>query len=116
MGVEEVVAFLEKTDFGKKDWCFFVQKHDGAEYIQHNKKDGTFEAYVKGSDEMVDTGTWRVDGSAYIENDDGEFKGPFELLGHGDFIIHFNAGKHGYHQYRLAKEEYARGRKAGGVY
>lgn len=64
---EEVKAFLKKTDFASKAQTYFIKKHDGDEFIQHNNKDGTYEAYKLGTDEKVDSGKWLVKGSTYIE-------------------------------------------------
>ena len=106
---EEVEAFLKKTDFANNSQCYFIKKHNGDEFIQHNHKDGTYEAYKLGTDEKVDSGKWRIEGSTYCEK--GDWKGQFQLLGHHHFVIDFYAGEHGYHQYSPinSKDHYMKG-------
>ena len=106
----EVETFLKKLDFSNKSWVFVIIKKEGRErFVQHNDKDGTYRAYRYGTDDQVDTGSWRIEGSTYSEKDDGSWKGKFEILGENEFYIHQDCKEHGYHRYKNTDVKFDKG-------
>jgi len=106
---DEVVAFLEKINFKDKSWTFFIEKHNGEKFIQHNDSNGRYGAYKLGEGHRIDENSWRIEGSDYLERDDGSWRGKFEILSDTEFYIHMDVREHGYHRYRATTERYIGG-------
>jgi hypothetical protein len=100
---------LKKSDLANQNQTWFIEKHNGERFIQHNSKDGKYEAYRVGTDECIDSGNWHIEGTTYHEKEDGKWKGQIRYNSDNDYWVDFYAAEHGYHKYMAAKEEYKLG-------
>ena len=87
---------------------WYIEKHTGEKFIQHCNADGTYIAYRQGTDDVVDSGDWKVEGTTYMEKG-GDWKGEITMKGKKDFFVDFYAREHGYHKYTGVFEPYEKG-------
>ena len=88
---------------------WYIEKHDGARYVQHNHADGTYEAYVKGSaTHIIDRGRYSMVNGQYSEANFEGSRGSLQSDGASVWIDH-HAGVHGYHKYIATSDQYKGG-------
>ena len=90
---------------------WYIEKHDGSRYVQHNHADGTYEAYVKGSaTHIIDRGRYSMVNGQYSEANFEGSHGTLQNDGTSVWIDHY-AGVHGYHKYIATSDQYIGGIK-----
>merc|ERR1712226_1472216 len=90
---------------------WFVEKHDGNKFVQHNHADGSYQAYSLGSkDHMVDQGRWSMENGNYTEHTGFPVTGTLNGDAN-DFYMDVDCGPHGYHKYIGVYESYEGGMK-----
>ena len=102
------MKLLQESNLATSYQVWDIEKHNGEKFIQHCYADGTYKAYRQGSDDEVDSGDWKVEGTTYMEKG-GDWKGEITMKGEKDFFVDFYAGVHGYHKYTAVFEPYENG-------
>ena len=83
---------------GGVEQTWYIEKHDGSRIIQHNQADGSYKAYVLGSNNVIDRGRWVMENGRYREMTGFPVSGML----HGSsqsFWMDVDCGPHGYHKY-----------------
>ena len=88
---------------------WYIEKHDGSRYVQHNHADGTYECYARGSaTHIVDRGRYSMVNGQYSEANFEGSRGSLQSDGASVWIDH-HAGVHGYHKYIATSDQYKGG-------
>ena len=102
------MKLLQGSNLASSYQVWYIEKHTGEKFIQHCNADGTYIAYRQGTDDVVDSGDWKVEGTTYMEKG-GDWKGEITMKGEKNFFVDFYAREHGYHKYTGVFEPYEKG-------
>ena len=101
--------WLHNVLLNASDQIWYIEKHDGSRYVQHNHADGTYECYARGSaTHIVDRGRYSMVNGQYSEANFEGSRGSLQSDGASVWIDH-HAGVHGYHKYIATSDQYKGG-------
>lgn len=83
---------------GGVEQTWYIEKHDGSRFIQHNHADGSYQAYRLGTSNVIDSGRWVMENGRYREMTSFPVSGTLHGTSHS-FYMDVDCGPHGYHKY-----------------